>query len=292
MAVVKGGGKMRIAQWIVIILLLQGCKKAPTGEAKLLSQKGVVAEINGEGIALSEFNKRYQWYVDRFKYRIPKKTFLENLINLELSAREAIRRGIDKEEKARYDFRILLSQHLLEREVYSKFEKIKLTDKDLEKYFNESPEIRASHILLQVPAGTSPEKEAEIKKRAEEALSRAKAGEDFGKLVKTYSNGPSAKNGGDLDYFTRDSMVKEFSDAAFNLKKAGDLSDLVKTKYGYHIIKLTGVRKFKDADRRRLQSQAMSKKQEAIYNQFFSNLRKNATIRVNEELIEDEEPKP
>ncbi len=296
MAVAMGGGKMRIAQWVVIILLLQGCKKAPNGEAKAgkLSQKGVVAEINGEGITLAEFNKRYQWYVDRFKYRIPKKTFLENLINLELSAREATRRGIDKEEKAQYDFRILLSQHLLEREVYSKFEKIKLKDEDLEKYFNESGEIRASHILLQVPSGTSPEKEkeAEIKKRAEEALRRAKAGEDFGKLVKTYSNGPSAKNDGDLDYFIRDSMVKEFSDAAFNLKKVGDISDLVKTKYGYHIIKLTGVRKFKDADKRRLQSQAMAKKQEAIYSQFFSNLRKNATIRVNEDLIEDEEPKP
>lgn len=286
---------MKITQWIFIILLLQGCKKAPNGEAKpeKLSQKGIVAEINGEGITVAEFNKRYQWYVDRFKYRVPKKTFLENLINLELSAQEATKRGIDKEEKAQYDFRILLSQHLLEREVYSQFEKIKLTDKDLEKYFNESPEIRASHILLQVPSGTSPEKEAEIKKRAQEALRRAKAGEDFGKLVKTYSNGPSAKNNGDLDYFTRDSMVKEFSDAAFNLKKAGDISDLVKTKYGYHIIKLTGVRKFKDADKRRLQSQAMSKKQEAIYNQFFSNLRKNATIRVNEELIGDEaEKKP
>lgn len=289
------GGKMKITQWIFIILLLQGCKKAPTGEAKpdKLSQKGIVAEINGEGITVAEFNKRYQWYVDRFKYRVPKKTFLENLINLELSAQEATKRGIDKEEKAQYDFRILLSQHLLEREVYSQFEKIKLTDKDLEKHFNESPEIRASHILLQVPSGTSPEKEAEIKKRSQEALRRAKAGEDFGKLVKTYSNGPSAKNNGDLDYFTRDSMVKEFSDVAFNLKKVGDISDLVKTKYGYHIIKLTGVRKFKDADKRRLQSQAMSKKQEAIYNQFFSNLRKNAIIRVNEELIEEEaEKKP
>lgn len=282
---------MNILKIAIIAMLFSACQKSqePLSRPDKPSQKGVVAEINGDLITVDEFNRRYQWYVDRFKFRVPKKAFLENLVNLELSAQEALKRGIDKEAKARYDFRVLLSQHLLEREVYSKFEKIKITDGDLEKHFNTSPEIRASHILLQVPQGTSAEKEAEIKKRAEEALKRAKAGEDFAKLVKTYSDGPSAKNNGDLDYFTRDSMVKEFSDAAFALKKVGDVSDLVRTKYGYHIIKLTGFRKFKDADQRRLRQQATAKKQEEIYNRFFSGLRKNATLRVNEDLLVEEE---
>lgn len=284
---------MRILKIVMLIAVLGGCQKSQEQVSKpdLPAQKGAVAEINGEAITVDDFNRRYQWYVDRFKFKVPKKAFLQNLINLELSAREAIRRGIDKEEKARYDFRVLLSQHLLEREVYSQFEKIKVTDGDLEKYFKESPEIRASHILLQVPKDASAEKEAEIKKKAEEALKRAKAGEDFAKLVKTYSQGPSAKNGGDLDYFTRDSMVKEFSDAAFNLKKVGDISDIVRTQYGYHIIKLTGFRKFKDADQRRLRQQAVSRKQEEIYNRFFASLRKNATVRVNEDLLQEEEKK-
>ena len=97
--------------------------------------------------------------------------------------------------------------------------------------------------------------------------------EDFTELAKKYSEGPSAKNGGDLDFFTRDSMVPEFSEVAFKLKKVGDVSDLVRTKYGYHIIKLTGVRDFKSADKRRLENQIRVQKQKEIYEGFFSKLK-------------------
>ena len=247
----------------------------------------IIAEINGQALTVKQFNDRYQWYVDRFKFKMPKKDFLKNLIDLELSSQEAIKRGLDKDSKMLYDTKILLSQHLLEKEVYQKFETLKVSDRDLKKYFEKSPEIKASHILFKLDPKADKPKEEEMRKKAEEVLKKARAGEDFETLAKKYSEGPSAKNGGDLDYFTRDSMVPEFSEVAFKLKKVGDLSDLVRTKYGFHIIKLTGIRDFKSADKRRLQNQVKSQKQKEIYEGFFSNLKKNAKITINENLIED-----
>ena len=90
-----------------------------------------------------------------------------------------------------------------------------------------SSKIRASHILV--------EKQSQAIKVAEEL----KAGSSFSELAKKYSVCPSGKRGGDLGQFGRGQMVKEFEQAAFSLK-VGEVSEPVKTQFGYHIIKRTG----------------------------------------------------
>ncbi|MFN8066652.1 MAG: peptidyl-prolyl cis-trans isomerase [Vicinamibacterales bacterium] len=120
--------------------------------------------------------------------------------------------------------------------------KVNVTPADLTKAYNDniqqytSPEqVRASHILLK----TEGKDDATVKAKAEEILKEAKGGADFAELAKKYSEDDSnAKNGGDLDYFGRGRMVPEFDTAAFNMEP-GQISDLVKTQFGYHIIKLT-----------------------------------------------------
>jgi peptidyl-prolyl cis-trans isomerase D len=95
-------------------------------------------------------------------------------------------------------------------------------------------QIRASHILLK----TEGKDDAAVKARAEELLKQARAGADFAELAKKNSEDEgSAKNGGDLDYFRRGRMVAEFEQVAFSLQP-GQISDPVKTSFGYHIIKL------------------------------------------------------
>ena len=104
---------------------------------------------------------------------------------------------------------------------------------NLEQY--STPEqVRASHILLK----TEGKDDAAVKAKAEDILRQARAGADFAELAKKYSEDEaSQKNGGDLDYFGRGRMVAEFDQAAFALEP-GKISDLVKTQYGYHIIKV------------------------------------------------------
>ena len=126
---------------------------------------------------------------------------------------------------------------------------IKVSDKDIaaryaaEKDKYTVPEQRhARHILFRVRETDSDAVRAEKKKKAEEVLALArKKGADFAALARKYSEGPSRKNGGDLGFFTRKSMVKPFADAVFSMKP-GTVSGIVETPFGYHIIKLEAVR--------------------------------------------------
>jgi peptidyl-prolyl cis-trans isomerase D len=98
-----------------------------------------------------------------------------------------------------------------------------------------SETVTASHILLKVD---DPAKDAEVKAKAEALLKRAKANEDFAELARQNSQDEgSAAQGGNLGPFTRGKMTKVFEDAAFSLK-AGEISNLVRSEFGYHIIKV------------------------------------------------------
>lgn len=107
------------------------------------------------------------------------------------------------------------------------------------------PEKRhARHILFKVNETDDVDKRAEKKKKAEEILELAKKGDDFAELAKQYSEGPSGPNGGDLGYFKRGAMVPAFDAAVFQLKE-GEISDVVETKFGYHIILLEDIQEEK-----------------------------------------------
>src|SRR5262249_14599021 len=106
--------------------------------------------------------------------------------------------------------------------------------KNNEEQYSTPEQVRASHILLK----TEGKDDAAVKAKAEDLLKQARAGADFAELAKKNSEDEaSAKNGGDLDYFGKGRMVPEFDAAVFAMQP-GQISDLVKTQYGYHIIKL------------------------------------------------------
>lgn len=121
-------------------------------------------------------------------------------------------------------------------------DRITVTPQDVQRYYEDNaqqystPEqVRASHILLK----TEGKNEDEVKKLAEDLSKKAKAGANFADLAKKYSEDESNNSkGGDLDFFSRGQMVPEFDSVAFSLEP-GQVSDPVKTSFGYHVIKLT-----------------------------------------------------
>lgn len=104
--------------------------------------------------------------------------------------------------------------------------------------FQQGPRVRASHILIGVPQNADAATRQQAKSKAETLLKDLKAGKDFAATAKANSQDPgSAPNGGDLGYFEQGQMVPPFEQAAFALK-AGEISEIVETQFGYHIIKV------------------------------------------------------
>lgn len=125
-----------------------------------------------------------------------------------------------------------------------------LNEADVRAYYDQNAgrlsgteERRARHILLTVPAGATPEQKEAVRVRAAALLEQVrKAPTTFADVAKAQSQDPSsAANGGDLDFFARGAMVKPFEDVVFALKK-GDISDLVETEFGFHIIQLSDIK--------------------------------------------------
>jgi peptidyl-prolyl cis-trans isomerase C len=121
---------------------------------------------------------------------------------------------------------------------------IKVSEAETKKYYEENAaqfrqaeQVKASHILIQVSQDASDEKKAEAKKKIAAVQEKLDKGEDFSAVAKESSEGPSKSRGGDLGFFQRGQMDQNFEDAAFALEP-GTVSDVVETRFGYHIIKV------------------------------------------------------
>jgi len=125
--------------------------------------------------------------------------------------------------------------------------KVNLSDEEIKDYYGENKEefrkqktVEARHILLKTDPDASPETVENLRKKMLEVRKLAKDGKDFAELAKQYSEGPSKDEGGHLGEFKREAMVKPFADKAFSMK-AGEISEPVKTRFGWHIIKVEKV---------------------------------------------------
>jgi parvulin-like peptidyl-prolyl isomerase len=183
----------------------------------------------------------------------------------------------------------LREEHWIDSQVK---DKVKVTDIDAEDFYKKNPEqfktpeqVRASHILVKVAADAKPEVVVAKLKEAEAIAARVKKGEDFAALAKELSEDPSAKeNSGDLNFFARDAMVPEFSKAAFAMKK-NEISDPVRSEYGYHVIKVTDRKDAETVSLEKVKPQLLAylekkKKQEEV-EKVLQDVRAKAEVKVN-----------
>ncbi len=170
---------------------------------------------------------------------------------------------------------------------------IRVSDDEVLTFYNSNPEsfqspeqVRASHILLQV-ANDEPQ-EVRTQKRLEMAgiIGQIEKGADFAQMAQNHSDCPSKQNGGDLGAFARGQMVKPFEEAAFKMNP-GEVSDIVETEFGYHVIKLvekSEARKEEFADvKDQITNHLISVKEQSEFQELVKELREGATIEYAEQ---------
>jgi len=302
--------------WLVSLLgflaICVSCQKqepatgTPGAESRKEVKGQVLARVDGEAIRLEDFRAEIEalpeYTRNQLKSKEQKQKRLDRMIEELLLRKEAEKRGLDRDQEIqrkveRYRDR-LITEELYKRAAQ---EQAQISEAEIRKYYDEQKDqftqrerIRASQILILVPPNATPEKDAEVAAKAQEALKRARAGEDFAELAKQYSEGPTASRGGDLGYFSRGRMVPEFEDVAFNLVNVGDISEVVKTKFGYHIVqlqdrqpeKVLGLDEVKD----RIVRQLEAKSRRDIRQGLGQDLRQQAKVEIFEEYLEEEEP--
>lgn len=266
---------------VFLACLAAACNFKPGGK--------VLARINNEPITQGEFQAK----IDRLPpyYRVlvreQKAKFLDEIINEKLFLKEAYKRGIDKNKEVRELINEARNKIIIAKLIEEEINKgTKVSDKGIEDYYNvhkkefiAPAKYRVSHILVS--------KEEEAK----QVLERLKKGEDFASVAKEVSIDPSKSNGGDLGYFSEGQMIPDFESACFKLE-VGQTSGIVKTQFGYHIIKMIDKKPpqtrtqadVSDIIRRRLQDERKAGRLQEI----IKDLRSNANITVNQKLLQPE----
>ncbi|WP_042476681.1 peptidylprolyl isomerase [Bacillus ndiopicus] len=209
------------------------------------SGKEVVATSNLGDITQDEFYKEMK---DIAGKQLLQQIMVEKILNdkYKVTKEEIEKEFTSIKEEAGEQFETILAQNSLTEEGLKENIRVNLlsqkaladmevSDEDVQKYYDQaSQELKARHILVK------------DKKTAEDAIKRIKDGEDFAKVAEELSTDPgSAAKGGDLDWFSAGTMVKEFNDAAYALE-LNTLSEPVKSQFGYHVIEVTEKRAKKD----------------------------------------------
>jgi peptidyl-prolyl cis-trans isomerase SurA len=218
-------------------------------------------------------------YLDRIRRE-------QNIADMETLEKMMVQQGIDPTEFKQNIKNQSLKQQLLGREVFSR---VQISTEEISKYyeshkqeFDRPEEVRIREILISSENKESSEIPA-LEKKAQEVLQKARSGEKFDELATKYSDGNTAKEGGDLGYFPRGQMVKEIEDAAFKLRR-GQVSDIIKTKFGFVIIKVeekheAGIQKM-EVVMNDIRDQIFGTKAQPAVAEYLVKLRKQSFIEV------------
>lgn len=282
-------GRMQ-RQVLMAAILLAGaagglCAAAEGPAAGDADAKRVVARVNQVEITYDEFQRRLEALQQQRGPVRPEqfKDVVRGMVQEEILLQDAATEGLDQEaavkaklERAR---RQVLIEELLQRKVVAQAQ---VTDEEARKMYEDNKSLfgtetmRVSHILVKSEA------------EAEAILTELQAGKDFAELAKAKSQDTgSAEKGGDLGELRRGQAVQEFEEAAFRLKE-GELSPVVKTQYGYHILKggahVTAVEPF-DEVKDRIRRSLLQQKQQETFMAFMADLEKKAKTEIFEDRL-------
>lgn len=267
---------------------LFACQGTPGSSSGSKQEGQVLAEVNGTKITTGDFNREVKNLPEYLRAMADtpqgRREMLDTMVIRELILQKASKDGLDKgpelEEKLQELKKRLIVESFLKKKVETD---AKISDADLKKFYDQNIEkfktgeqIRASHILVK------------NEQTAKDILAQIRKGANFEELARKNSVDSSAAKGGDLGWFNKGAMVPVFEKAALALKE-GQVSDVVKSDFGFHIIKLTGkrpagTRPFEEV-KDQIKAALMPSKQQEIFQKIKEELKKSAKITVKDDAL-------
>jgi peptidyl-prolyl cis-trans isomerase C len=274
-----------------------GCQSKSGQEGKTDQQKGgqTLAEVNGGAITTTDFKKEVETLPPYLRPMAEtpegKKELLDTMIIREIIMQQAQKDGLDKSQEVTDKLQELKKRVIVEAFLKKKVEtQTTISDADLQKFYDQnkdklktSDQVRASHILVKSET------------EAQDILGQIKKGGIFEQLAAKYSIDAAKTKGGDLGWFGKGSMIPEFEKVAFAMKE-GEISGIVKTQFGYHIIKLTGKRSagippFADV-KEQIKAKLLPEKQQEVFQKLKDELKKSAKYSIKEDVLKGIDTKP
>jgi len=244
---------------------------------KLIEEKLIDQEVKKNGIKIS--SKEIEATLEEVKRRnTATQEELERALAAEGLTLDAYKKQIEKglQRKKLINWSVKVEMKLGEKELRDFYQK------NADRYRpNES--YRPSHILFVVPKDATPDEVKEIKKKCQTVLEKIKGGSDFGEMVLLYSQDTSSKDMGDLGYFKKGELVPAFEREALRLK-IGEVSGIVRTEFGFHIIKLLDRKGIEplpfEEVKERIQADYYESEMEKAYKQYLSTLKEKSIIEI------------
>ena len=247
----------------------------------LYSATETVAEVNGSKISKDVFNASYkQNLLFVTNKKVTKEKVLNDLINRELGVQRARGNDLHKDPIVQKKMEDIMYHAQISKDLEPKLKKIKVKDNDVKDYYQKHPEFRTAHILFRVRAQPEvKETEAALKQALKIYQMAKKKPGKFPELANKYSQSSTAVNGGDLGFQPAIIMAPEYFEAIKG-KSKGYITPPVRTQFGYHIIKVLSVKKFKDINLPRYKKLVYDQKRDKILEDYFKSLRDKANIKI------------
>ena len=275
-------GQTTSAVWFVPLFL-----SLVTSPALLAKKKDpVIATVNGSKILKSEFLKRYrQNKLFVSSQEVSKESVLDDMISKVIGVQRAKKNKLHLDPTVNEKIEDILYHAQISKDLEGKLQKIKVSDLDVKNYYKKNKEYRTAQVLLRVKAEATKKEVSQTRRVAEEIYKKAKASpDDFGKLANKYTQTGNAKTGGDMGFQPPSRYAPEYF-SAINGQSAGHITKPVRTQFGFHIIKILGVKEFKDINLGVYKKIVYDQKRDAILKKYFKDLKRRSKVSVNKKVL-------
>lgn len=266
------------------LIIFFACVCSPFGFSQVLFSVG------NTKVTVEEFKKK----MNDFKtntYNPPNPDqLIEDWVRFEIGIQEAEKMKLQNDPLVHERYRQVLYNAYLEKSLGKKIDEIKVTEPELKAFYNKNPEVHLAHIFIEYPSTATEEQREAAKKRAREIYDSVKkelkGKRTFEELAKLYSDDLATKdNGGDMGIQSKVTLVPpSFYEAVLKMK-VGEVTGLLESRQGFHIVRLLGKSAYDDADKRQIRAAVFDEKRARIFNEQFERLKKQYKIQINKDAL-------